>query len=109
MPYPTFSSTSYDAGLRAKEEGVQQRSLFTGDAIVVMVESVDVTADHSDRSADICGAVATAACAVDVACDGNAAAVVGVAVRVWFGLGFWRRRRDVPFRRFRFGRPRCAG
>jgi len=59
-------------------------AVLAADTVTVAVESVDVGSDHLNGSLNVGGAIAAAACAVDVASDRHAGtAVVRVAL-----LGF---------------------
>lgn len=67
--------------LGVAEIGARNRrsATFAADAVVVGVQTVDVLTNHLNRSADIGRPVPTAAGAVDVAGDRNAAGIVRVA------------------------------
>ena len=67
-------------------------AVLAADTVAVAVESVDVGSDHLDGPLNVGGAVAAAACTVDVASDRDTgAAVVRVAL-----LGFPCSYRDDP-------------
>src|SRR5690348_13913878 len=87
----------------ASEVGHRKR-LLAAQPVVVGVEAVDVTPDHTDGAADVRGTVAGAALAVDVRRDRDAATVVRVAAARRLGnLLRGQLRRRLRFLDSRFG------